>query len=143
MPNKPKDHSAMQASICALCFLKPKTLRNISASISSLIVKSIFPYFEDMPWLPTHICGGCYMELNRLKKDPCHLVKHIDYISLTPPTSVSTRSMTSCLCSVCHVGRLSGGDYMAYKVKVSRDHVICSLCYCSYGKGFNHECLKA
>ena len=37
MPNKPKGYAAMVASICVVCFRKPKPLRSISESVIGII----------------------------------------------------------------------------------------------------------
>ena len=46
MPNKPKGHAAMAASICIVCFRKPKTLRPISESVNGMIKSLILPEFQ-------------------------------------------------------------------------------------------------
>ena len=120
MPNKAKDHAAMRKSVCAVCFLKPKTLRPISKLASSLICKFVFSEFCDSPWswLPSHICGICYLEIMRTRDNPSHTLKHVDYVTLSPPAAVVTRSVTSWQCSVCSVGRLNGLSYVLHKSKV-------------------------
>ena len=45
IPNKPKCHAAMAASICVVCFRKPKTLRPISESVNGMIKSLILPQF--------------------------------------------------------------------------------------------------
>ena len=170
MPHKAKTHPEMQNSVCLLCFRKPKTLRNISPMVDSLL-KTVIPLLcntEEWTWLPTKICGGCFFELHKVKKDPRHAVKHIDYESLVPPQvkhSMQTRSrlqeeeessaLECCCCSVCSVGRLAGGEYLRHKAAVydppgrpkvkdspvkSGPVTICSVCGCNYGPGYNHVC---
>ena len=92
MPTSAKNHSEMQTSVCLLCFKKPKTLRNITPATRQLI-KEFIPDLEnteDWQWLPTVICGGCYLELSKIKKNPNHTLSHIDYKSLLPPVSHHT-----------------------------------------------------
>ena len=77
MPNKAKDHSAMQKSVCALCFRKPKTLRNISPRVRIMIQDMVMGDFSDESWiwLPTSICTGCYKDLHDCQKDPRYVPK--------------------------------------------------------------------
>ena len=67
-----KDHPAMQKSVCAVCFRKPKRLRNISAKVKISIQENVLPDYdsENWSWLPTSICDGCYKGLWDLQKDP-------------------------------------------------------------------------
>ena len=72
MPNHPKDHAAMQRSVCAVCFKKPQTLRNISASVKIQIKEFCqFDQFDadEWSWLPAVICGGCYKGLADIGKN--------------------------------------------------------------------------
>ena len=67
----PKDHSAMQKSVCAVCFRKPKNLINISAKVQISIKEYIFPPFatEEWDWLPRSICSGCYKDIYNFKNN--------------------------------------------------------------------------
>ena len=67
MPNKPKGHAAMAASICVVCFRKPKTLRPISESVNGMMKSLILPQFQtdSWSWLPTKICAGCHSDLRK------------------------------------------------------------------------------
>ena len=67
-----KDHVAMQKSVCAVCFRKPKSLRNISVKVKISIQNFIVPNFdtEEWEWLPKSICSGCYKDLYDVKKNP-------------------------------------------------------------------------
>ena len=68
----PKNHSAMQKCVCAVCFRKPPNLRNISARVSISIKENILPEFgsNDWDWLPTSICAGCYKNIYDFMKNP-------------------------------------------------------------------------
>ena len=71
MPHKAKDHSEMQKSVCALCFRKPITIRNISPRVRMMIQEMVMGDFSDerRSWLPTSICTGCYKDLHDCQKD--------------------------------------------------------------------------
>ena len=170
MPHKAKTHYEMQKSVCLVCFKKPKTLRNITPRVESLVKTSIplLSNNDEWSWLPTVICGGCYKDLEDVRKDPSCTVKHIDYESLDHPQmqhDMVTRSRLQessplplqCCCSVCSVGRLKGGQYLRHKVTVSEPPgrprlkdspakpgpmTICSVCNCPYGLGHKHQCSR-
>ena len=119
---------------------------------------------KDWSWLPTKIYGGCCSELERVKMNPKHSLKMIDYLSLDVPLtqhSMDTRARLlaqdtstapQCFCSVCSVGRLNGGDYNHHKVTVSdppgRPSLnekpislqVCSFCNSQWGSGIKHQC---
>ena len=61
----PKDHNAMKLSVCAICFRKPKNLRNISAKVKIQIQEAILSEFDDerFDWLPKMICLTCYKDI--------------------------------------------------------------------------------
>ena len=67
----PKDHAAWQKGVCAICFRKQKTLRNIAERVKIQIKEIILPGFGDneWDWLPTVICGGCYKDLQDFQKN--------------------------------------------------------------------------
>ena len=166
----PKDHSAMQKSVCSVCFRKPKNLINISAKVHISIQEYILPTFgtADWAWLPSVICSGCYHELYAVKTNPKHTVKHVDYDSLVPPVGhgivgypvtrqQQVQAMQPCLCSVCSIGRMFGQPYFNYKNSVteppgrprvsSPDKVpepvtLCKLCLSSWGPGQQHVCTR-
>ena len=95
-------------------------------------------------------------------------MKHVDYESLTPPAGCRvpgypvTRGQQAqadqpCVCSVCHVGRLSAKDYTAYHESVSEPKgrppifssakdpepvQICSVCLSPWGPGFKRICSR-
>lgn len=166
MPNSAKTHFEMQASVCFLCFRKPKHLRNITPRLESMLesVMTIPFTSKEWSWLPTKICGGCCSELERVKRNPKHPLKMIDFLSLTHPQtqhSMDTRSRLQsqettkapqCLCSLCCIGRLNGGAYNHYKVTVSdppgRPNIeekpvalqVCSFCNSKLGPGMKHQC---
>ena len=111
-------------------------------------------------WLPTKICGGCCIQLDRTIKNPRHILSTIDHSSLTPPKSqhsMETRSrlIVVCECSVCTVGRMNGGKYNQHKVTVSEplgrpstvdmtgvsmSIKICTFCKAQLGPGLPHRC---
>ena len=66
-----KDHSAMQKSVCVMCFRKPKHLRNISSKVRIMIEELVLEDFseEKWNWLPTVICSGCYKDLHDCTQD--------------------------------------------------------------------------
>ena len=86
----------------------------------------------------------------------------MDYETLNPPvghqlTGPMTRKIQEdingpCYCSVCHVGKLSGGLYNQHvsstsepvgrprSVPVPEPVVVCSICLSSYGPGQRHDC---
>ena len=68
----PKSHNAMRLSVCAICFRKPKNLRNISAKVKIQIQEAILPEFgsERFDWLPTMICLTCYKDIAVWKQNP-------------------------------------------------------------------------
>ena len=68
----PKNHADMQRSDCAVCFRKPKTLRNISDKVKIQIQETVLPQFssEAWDWLPTVICAGCHKDLRDIQKNP-------------------------------------------------------------------------
>ena len=72
MPHPAKNHAAMQKCVCAVCFHKPKSLRNISDKVKISIQEAVLPGFDTAPWswLPTAICDGCYKELRDIKDNP-------------------------------------------------------------------------
>ena len=43
----PKDHAAWQKGVCAICFRKQKTLRNIAERVKIHIKEIIVPQFGD------------------------------------------------------------------------------------------------
>ena len=94
-------------------------------------------------------------------------VKHTDYGSLLPPVGHTAQgpktrkqqqeSEGTCSCSLCYVGRLSGGQYNYYLARVSDPagrptstdtqsvpcpQVVCSECLSSYGPGRKHDCCE-
>ena len=71
MPHTTKDHAAMQKSVCAVCFCKAKTMKNISARLEISVKELILPEFgsDEWSWLPTSICGGCYKDLYDFQKN--------------------------------------------------------------------------
>lgn len=75
----PKDHAAMQRSVCAVCFRKPKNLIKISAKVNITIKEFILPDFgtDKWDWLPTVVCSGCYHDLYAVKKNPRYNTQHI------------------------------------------------------------------
>lgn len=116
---------------------------------------------EEWSWLPTVICGGCCLELVKVTKNPQNTFKMIDYTTLSPPRpqhSMQTRSSDletsdqQCVCSVCLVGRMHGGEYNHHKVIVSEPPgrprlaeesvpvQVCSLCHSQVGRGIQHQC---
>ena len=136
------------------------------------MVLSAIPCLSDDQWLwlPTVICGGCYRELENLKENSLHVLKHMDYLSLDPPVvqhSMVTRTrleqgegsvVMKCCCSVCSVGRLKAGQYLHHLVTVSESAgrprqkdspvkpgpmTICVVCRSSYGPGYQHVCSRA
>lgn len=171
MPNKPKCHAEMQKSVCLMCFRKPKTLRKITPRTLTMfqnLVLSDYGAKEQWDWLPSVICAGCYSELNRGTENSNYTIKHIDYESLERPPEEIRGAVTRnrmleeaserCFCSVCKIGRLSGGSYNEYKVSVSEPTgrprtkeissdpgpiTVCSECLNSYGKGLPHNCVKS
>ena len=63
---KKKTHEDMRGSVCGVCWLKPKGLRNISPPISSQIRAFVYPDYnlDDVScWLPKVICDGCRKSL--------------------------------------------------------------------------------
>lgn len=167
MPTSAKSHNEMQKSVCFVCFLKPKTLRNITPRLESMLnnATSISYSSEEWSWLPTVICGGCCLALDKVSKNPKHTFKMIDYFSLIPPKpkhSMETRSSENetsvqCGCSVCSVGRFQGGQYNHHRVNVSEPPgrprltgesvsapvQVCSLCHGQFGRGIKHQCGRA
>ena len=77
MPNYPKEHAAMQRSVCAVCFKKHKTLRSISDKVKTQIKDKCLTEFDsdEWSWLPTVICGGCYMRLAEVVRNPRFVFK--------------------------------------------------------------------
>ena len=77
MPHNPKDHAAMQRSVCAVCFKKHKTLRNISKKVKTQIKDKVLQEFDssEWSWLPTVICGGCYVRLAEVVENPRFVFK--------------------------------------------------------------------
>ena len=67
-----KGHAQMQRSVCAVCFKKPKNLRNISAKVKGSIMEHCFSEFdtEEWGWLPSVICAGCFKGLHDIDKNP-------------------------------------------------------------------------
>ena len=68
----PKDHDAMQRSVCAMCFKKPKNLWKISAGCLISIKEHCLADFDSdkWSWLPKVICSGCYRALHEASKNP-------------------------------------------------------------------------
>ena len=164
MPNEAKSHTEMQSSVCILCFRKPSHLRNITPRLEEMLSKVMsVPWSstdDKWAWLPTKICGGCCIQLDRTIKNPRHILSTIDHSSLTPPQSqhsMETRSrlIVVCECSVCTVGRMNGGKYNQHKVTVSEplgrpstvdmtgvstSIKICTFCKAQLGPGLPHRC---
>ena len=163
MPTTAKSHAEMQNSVCILCFRKPSHLRNITPRLKLMISKVLpIPWSTDdkWAWLPTKICGGCCIQLDRTINNPRHILSTIDHSSLTPPQSqhiMETRSrlIVECVCSVCTVGRMNGGKYNHHKVTVSEpigrpsavdmtgvstSIKICTFCKAQLGPGLPHRC---
>ena len=171
MPRDKFSHSDCQRKVCLVCFLKKKTMKNITVSTSEKIRNILLPdkslgLTEDSltSWLPTVICSSCLTYLARLTMDPTITFKTVDYSTLTPPQSRRQARVTrtegietdlSCSCSVCHVGHMSntGHKYIKYKEvmagtdtaeKVEAGTVmVCSFCFQPVGRGKSHICTKS
>ena len=72
----PKDHSQMQKLVCMMCFKKPKVMKNISEKVLNIIKEGVLPDYgsNQWSWLPTSICGGCYIKLFDWKKNSRYLI---------------------------------------------------------------------
>ena len=157
MPHSAKTHKEMRASVCVLCFRKPKTLRPLSKTALDLIEKYVFHDVkaDKWSWLPSHICGGCYAELNKTKVDPTHNVKHVEFLSLDPPAR-TTRSFVKCVCSVCTTGRMHGSEYNQHKnifpgpvgrpssnsKEMPQRITVCSACLSTMAPRVPHQCSR-
>ena len=136
MPRDKFTHSDCQKRVCFVCFLKKKTVKNITETTRGLIRKHLFQdkslkLSEDsFSWLPCVICSTCLTYLHRLDKDPSASFQTVDYSSLTSPQIMRAERVTrtegletelSCSCSVCHVGHMdnSGKLYVKYKDKMT------------------------
>ena len=127
MPKEKKNHDDFARMVCLMCFRKNKNIRGISTIVKSVIEERLFsdiahPKWE---WLPKVICDGCSKLVRLLNQTPARLFEITDYSSLTPPeTQPNTRSRTdqqqTCICTVCMVGRLNGGEYNSYRVLMSK-----------------------
>ena len=86
MPHKPRDHAAMQHSVCAVCFKKHKTLRPISRNVRLQIKDKCLNEFDsdEWSWLPTVICGGCYLRLAEVVKNPRFVNNSINLVLSKP-----------------------------------------------------------
>jgi hypothetical protein len=136
MPRDKFTHSDCQKRVCFVCFLKKKTVKNITEITRGLIRKHLFQdkslklSENSFLWLPCVICSTCLTYLHRLDKDPSASFQTVDYSSLTSPQIMRAESVTraegletelSCSCSVCHVGHMdnSGKLYVKYKDKMT------------------------
>ena len=169
MPRNKFNHTDCSKKVCFLCFLKKKTLRNITDKSYLLIRKHLVTdnslgLLEDsLSWLPSVICTSCLTNLNRLDKDPSTTFKTVDYSSLTPPQEKRNERVTRaegletdipCSCSVCVVGHMdnSGKQYIKYTLqmtkmkdegaKICSSAVRCEYCLSPIGKGKSHPCTE-
>ena len=132
MPRDKFTHSDCQRRVCFVCFLKKKTIKNITDTTRELIRKHLFPdkslqiNEDSFAWLPCVICSTCLTYLHRLDKDPSASFQTVDYSSLTSPQIMRVERVTrsegletelSCSCSVCLVGHMdnSGKIYVKFK----------------------------
>ena len=113
--------------VCLVCFCKKKHMRSISAFVKSVIEDQVFSDLSnpEWDWLPKAICSSCDVLVRLLKKTPARLFEIADFSSLTPPETLpSTRSQTaqqsSCVCSVCTVGKLNGGEFNSFRVLMAK-----------------------
>ena len=67
----PTDHAVWQKGVCAICFHKQKTLRNIAERVKIQIKEIILPRFgeNDWDWLSSVICSGCYKDLQEFQRN--------------------------------------------------------------------------
>ena len=66
MPNAKMSHEQMRRMVCGICWLKPKGLRDISATMVVQLQDYVYPSYslgkEDC-WLPKVICDTCRRSL--------------------------------------------------------------------------------
>ena len=159
----PRDHDANKQRICGVCFLKQKSVRQISDADLKNIRDTVFGNYhkENWTWLPDVICLTCHRAVfNAAAKKPGSTVNHIDFSQLRAPTAPRpTRDTTEaqrpdqCPCTVCWVSRMDFNEYRAFekrmKEPVGRPRIypeeepepvmICSKCQGEYGRGKPHN----
>ena len=139
MPRDAKDHNANKQRICAVCFLKQKSIRKISDDDLTNIRDTVFDKYhkdnsensdgENWSWLPDVICLGCHKAVFNAAANPSGglTVNHIDYCDLKPPPMFRanvTRSADPeatgliCDCSMCWVGRMGAVEYSAFEKRM-------------------------
>jgi len=98
---------------------KPK--RAISDTDVDLIRKYVFkPFSTDNLRLPQGLCNACRMALFHKEKGTrrvdCLQRPAADFICEPPPVTDDSY----CVCSICHIGRLEGSEWMIYTQKSNR-----------------------
>ena len=122
MPRDKFCHSDCQKKVCFICFLKKKTMKNISEATYGMIRRLIVPEIslglkvEHFSWLPSVICSNCLTSIFRLNKDQSISFTSVDYSEITSPQEMRINRVTraegleteeNCSCSVCQVGHMS------------------------------------
>ena len=143
--------------MCAICWLKPKRLINISNETLDNIRVFVNESYSLDDWMPTVICDTCRRRLIDRAANKDVTLHHVDYSNLSSPV-ILTRGRDVCECSLCVVGRMNFIEYTEYKKRNSAPPVgrppsislspqreagkltVCNACMSEIGRGLPHQC---
>ena len=160
MPNSAKSHDQNRQTLCLLCLGKSKDMRPINSKHREIINEHIVQYDVEDNRLPNALCSTCRVVV--LDYGRGNFKRRLDVADLSvmagaPP---STRSNSTCPCTLCDLASASINPSSTLSTKIRRGRPslselpenvkhratvstsLCSKCLSTVAKGIEHKCCE-
>ena len=151
MPYKKKSHEECRKMVCAVCWCESgaKATRGVSeAEVTAIREFVVSSYTKADPRFPSGLCKGCHFILREWsikKENPRPLPVTNNFQA---KMSITTRSTTSCSCTICSLARMNGNTWKTFVSNLTKNKTpfhkksgdkLCPKCFSRIYSGSNHN----